>query len=591
MTWTIHIGGSTYPATFEKVVQELDEHEKGYFTLQNTEASRNVVDSVPDCTIKFLGATVFQGVIGAWQIESERYLKCEVYDKVYYLMDKKTHPDPASSAVIVYNSTQCDTILTAVAGEVTGVSAGSCPSDSISVKFNRAGCFNIVKFLAQSVNKNFYSTNANTINIADRGSNKGRLEIIGVPSRRKVSNFKKRDKVVVRGVDADGNDIEGTAGTGDDVATFTEKKATDETTLDNIAAYKLDKINKSSHGVKLQSPIEFSYSLNPGDTVTINKEMYGLSGSYKIWRITKYTTYSDIEIDSAEVLLEKILDNQQDMEDYGIYSSSEAVLDNPTGSPSAPTGVETINQMMSIKVKWSPNSEADLDKYKVYRNTSNDSGSANLASTQDKTTYIDKIINTHADTYYYYWIKAVDRVGNESDFSSVESGQASLVLDDDITEEPIVGKDFRTAANVGEAGGGAGIRIFVDGIEAYSGGTNKTFWVSSADGNLYAAEGAVKIDNEGLHIIGSGQFLIFRSGDLSIRGAVYINNDENLTIHGTSGKVEVRGNLYPIVDEGFDLGLEETRWDTLYVGNLIIPPTGSDPSAPATGQIWLRDDL
>jgi len=432
MTWTVTIGGSIYPIAFDKVEQELNGWEKGYFAVDNSEAMVNLLDSVPTVTIKFLGVTILSGKAGAYQFVTERTIKVQVYDTVYYLMENKVHPDGAGATkTVTYSATQCNTILTAVAGDVAGVSAGSCPTDAITVKFNRANTYKIVKFLARSVNKDYYSSGGDTINIGTRGSNKGRLEILGNPSRRKVSNFKNKTKVIVRGTDVNGADIEGSAGAGTDVKVYTEKKANDITTLNNIAQSYLDELNASSNGVKLQSPIESSFGLNPGDTVTVNRKGYNLSGSYKIWRITKYSTYSDIEIDRAEAVLEKYLDEQKSMEDFGIFTSTEAILDNPVGNPADISGVAVANNIDTLKVTWTRCSDADFDKYIVFRKTS--AGATSEVARVGSNVYVDE--DVAYGTTYYYRVKAVDRVGNESsNYSNEDNGTPDKIATGDISD-------------------------------------------------------------------------------------------------------------------------------------------------------------
>lgn len=695
--WTVDIGGSVYPVNFDHVSTELNGHEEAFFSIDNNIITQKIVAQDRDVTIKFMGKQVFFGTLAAVEY-SELNLKCKVYNKVYNLMDKKEHTGTYSDP-----GTAADTILSNICGEVAGVSDGSCPSDAVAVRYSRTSCLDAAEYLAQTVVKDFWTSGGDTFNIGDRGSNKGKIAILSV-SRRTINRAKKRTIVYVRGQDEDGNAIEGTYGAGTDVVSFTERKATNVATLNSIAEYKYNQLNKDSSGVKLTSPIEYAYDLDPGDTVVLDKPELNLSGSYRIWRINKKATVAEIEIDKQEELLERYLERQWQLEDIGIYPAPGENLDLPAGPPATPTGLTASNDVpLSIDLGWTENTETDLSQYHIYRNTVESSDGSALLGKINSTKYYDPIAAANLNSYYYYWLKAEDFVGNVSaSYSNVASGKAvplatgaqlsdsiittlkiaasavnnsriavnsiygsvisaaaitrekllgnvvtsgviapstiiannilagaittekidtaaitagkiaagavtaikiqasavttskldaGAVTTEKLTAGQIYGKDFRTDYDVGVGGGPAGIRFYSSGIEAYSGGTTKTFWVSSADGKLYGAGGAVKIDDEGLHIIGAGEFLIFRSGNLAIRGAVYINNDGNLTLHGTSGKVEVRGDLHPITDAGFDLGLNDTKWDYLYVDNLLIPHGNSDPATPLTGQIWLRDDL
>jgi len=59
---------------------------------------------------------------------------------------------------------------------------------------------------------------------------------------------------------------------------------------------------------------------------------------------------------------------------------------------------------------------------------------------------------------------------------------AGAITSAKISSDQIFGKDFRTAENVGDAGGPAGVRFDSSGIRGYLGGTTKTFQITSADG-------------------------------------------------------------------------------------------------------------
>jgi len=91
----------------------------------------------------------------------------------------------------------------------------------------------------------------------------------------------------------------------------------------------------------------------------------------------------------------------------------------------APTvgSIAASNVVNGIKLTVTPGSDAmsGLNQTLVYRNTSNDSGTATLIKTLESgdTEYIDT--ETHPGTVYYYWIKHTDYASNTSSFSTVES--------------------------------------------------------------------------------------------------------------------------------------------------------------------------
>ncbi|PIO05746.1 hypothetical protein COT29_04475, partial [Candidatus Micrarchaeota archaeon CG08_land_8_20_14_0_20_59_11] len=77
---------------------------------------------------------------------------------------------------------------------------------------------------------------------------------------------------------------------------------------------------------------------------------------------------------------------------------------------------------------------------------------------------------------------------------------AGAVTSDKITSGQIIAKDFRTAENVGEVGGPAGIRFNANEIAGYSGGATKEFYLEAASGKGYFGGGAGWLDGSGLTI-------------------------------------------------------------------------------------------
>ncbi|MBW2638192.1 MAG: hypothetical protein JRC86_11885, partial [Deltaproteobacteria bacterium] len=304
-------------------------------------------------------------------------------------------------------------------------------STAVSVRFDYTICLDAAKFLADALNTDWwtdYDESGNPrFNIGARGSDKGTLTYISI-SRRGIDRAKKRDKVIIRGVDNDGNVIYGVAGTGDNVAVFTEKKASDVDTLNSLAAKKLAELNKESSGVSVRVKITDGYNLYPGDTVSVTNDTLNLSGSYRIWKITKKLAECEVEIDKSEAILEKYIEETKRYEDLGIYPVSASQLDNPPGPPSAPTGLTATAEPGAIRLQWNANTEADLDGYIIYRDT------VSPASTEyariSGTVFVDT--NVVEGTTYYYRLKAYDRAGNLSDFSSEvsESPEPEVNLDD-----------------------------------------------------------------------------------------------------------------------------------------------------------------
>jgi hypothetical protein len=80
-----------------------------------------------------------------------------------------------------------------------------------------------------------------------------------------------------------------------------------------------------------------------------------------------------------------------------------------TNTPTAPTGLTGIPGSGSAQIRWNKNTQYDIWKYFIYRNTTNNPGTSVLI---DSTAHPDTVYNAGGltnGTTYYFWVRAVDR--------------------------------------------------------------------------------------------------------------------------------------------------------------------------------------
>jgi hypothetical protein len=119
-----------------------------------------------------------------------------------------------------------------------------------------------------------------------------------------------------------------------------------------------------------------------------------------------------IEIDTPEMLLEKYISNQREQEDMGI-ATGPALMDDPVGPPATPQNFAVVQSNGQLHFSWNANTEADLQRYNIYTNATNDIGTATVLAKTDAISYIWNIPLSTIGTKYY-WLSASDRVNNES---------------------------------------------------------------------------------------------------------------------------------------------------------------------------------
>lgn len=104
-----------------------------------------------------------------------------------------------------------------------------------------------------------------------------------------------------------------------------------------------------------------------------------------------------------------------------------------TTPPAAPSNMLARGGFRQIEVTWSNPADADYDITNVYRNTTNNSAGAVYVGSTRGTTYLDSDLGINET--FYYWTKASDRTGNDSDYSSGVSATTAFVSSDDFSAE------------------------------------------------------------------------------------------------------------------------------------------------------------
>lgn len=295
-------------ACFGRVYDELNGFSETEFNIINTPANRAIVAENRAVVVYFNSEVQYVGVLSAVEY-SQTLIKCVLYDEIVEILKAKT-----ISGLCI--ETPADSVLADVmsaAGLPAGV--GSCPSDPITVEFDDAYCSDAVTFIAASLGKDWWTGNMRFY-IGVRGEAKN-LSVFTL-STRGVDRSKKRDKVIVKGHDTDGNAISGTAGTGSNVAIYREPQESDQATLNSLAAKYIADLNTDSSGAPVSTTISHGATLFAGDTIPLNKPSLALSGNYRIVSVEKLKTKVNFQIDRVRESVDKIISDLKKYKDLGI---------------------------------------------------------------------------------------------------------------------------------------------------------------------------------------------------------------------------------------------------------------------------------
>lgn len=102
-------------------------------------------------------------------------------------------------------------------------------------------------------------------------------------------------------------------------------------------------------------------------------------------------------------------------------------------APNPPSEVTASGGYKFITVSWINPTVADFDFVEIYRNSVNDSATATRVGVLRGSSFLDSPLAINVTRYY--WLKAVDRSGNKSDFSLGVSATTEFVDSDSFTQE------------------------------------------------------------------------------------------------------------------------------------------------------------
>ncbi len=177
-------------------------------------------------------------------------------------------------------------------------------------------------------------------------------------------------------------------------------------------------------------------------------------GGVQIWLgsvLAPDTTFSDIDVVNDHIYYYSIAA----MDNHNNYSDRTGAIVGITIDqipPSAPVNLQAILEADSVKINWTPNTELDVEKYHIYRNTTlnNVQESSSLVGTvyEPDSNFIDLSFDSAIN--YFYGVTAIDHSGNQGQISNIVnittksrplSSDTTLTLSEDVSYH-FIASDF-----------------------------------------------------------------------------------------------------------------------------------------------------
>jgi len=294
-TWTTLSG-----VTFDHTLEELNGTEEFIFNLPNTPGNRAIIANNVLLNASYNGSVIFYGLLTGADYTAAN-LQCKVYNPVFVALKQATGALTKSYTSVAATSILQDILaLTSAQASpfIPAITAGSCPSTQVSIKYSNANPFDAMVTLTKALGLYYWGDgNALTINIGTRDATVFTPTIYEQGTKRGIDRSKQIGQVVITGTDVSGVQIQGSAGSNGAIKYYTDQKVADVTSLNSLAAYKLTLLNNPSTGNPLSVLTDQAYTCKPGQYISINRADLTLVGSFIIQRITKRDVLTTIDVD------------------------------------------------------------------------------------------------------------------------------------------------------------------------------------------------------------------------------------------------------------------------------------------------------
>jgi len=199
-----------------------------------------------------------------------------------------------------------------------------------------------------------------------------------------------------------------------------------QTTLLNHLAYNPTNNNPSSINCTLRVYLSSDDAITSSDTLVSTQSYTWDFGAMSSVRVNMGMVTIPANTTAGNYWLGVIYDDATDGNTGNNATSGWDAAPITVTCPSqpAPTGVSATDGTSTSYVQVTWNGAEGASDYRVYRNTTNSTGSATaLGSWQTATTYNDS--SASPGTFYYYWAKARNLCGNDA-FSTADTGYRTL---------------------------------------------------------------------------------------------------------------------------------------------------------------------
>jgi len=290
--WTVKIAGTTVDVQNLKIEKELNNLWKASFNMDNHPDNRELLKTeLPDVTIDLERRRILTGKLVSPELHHD-HIKCDVLDKIQYLMDRKLYTK--NWGEIAVNTIMTDICSTA------GVNWESDITYTRSLRFKKASCLYAAIIVAlhcgmfePPTSPLDWFTTETGIKFGIYQRERPKIDIVDIGHKR-IDWQHQKDVVTVIGWKEDGTEVSVSQGTGDREYEFRDRNWRDPVSygLEQFCTRLYLRMNKPIAHVPIKVTLEtiLDDDIRVGDLVTVKDLQLDLDDKFRIAKIT----YGDV---------------------------------------------------------------------------------------------------------------------------------------------------------------------------------------------------------------------------------------------------------------------------------------------------------
>ena len=169
---------------------------------------------------------------------------------------------------------------------------------------------------------------------------------------RKTDRSRRRQRLICKGYDLDGNRETGEAGSGDDVDVVTKVSPADSTSLEDMATELLSKVSDANLGASITVPVATGAHFKKGDTIPVHIDRLAMDGFFRIKKTNKQSALVTWTLEKTQTEITAVLNAMKENKTEDLASRAGVRFTRSDTEPTSPRAGDMWYAPTANLYKW-----------------------------------------------------------------------------------------------------------------------------------------------------------------------------------------------------------------------------------------------